>query len=160
MQERKMRRKDRQIGPEESREILFKGEYGVLATVDGEGQPYAVPLSYIYLDNSIYFHCALEGHKIDNLRANPRVSFVVAGPAEPVYDKGFATYFESVVVFGPAREVTAEDEKRKALYALAEKYLPVDMDKADDDINHSFTRTAVWRVEPEIITGKAKKKRL
>ena len=157
MQEHKIRRKDRQISLDDCREILKNGEYGILATADGEGQPYAVPLSYIYLDGQIYFHCALDGHKIENLKTNPRISFVVVGFTEPVCDKGFSTYYESVVIFGSAREVTADDEKRRVLYALSEKYLPDHMDKADGEIDHAFSRTAVWSLEPKIITGKSKR---
>jgi nitroimidazol reductase NimA-like FMN-containing flavoprotein (pyridoxamine 5'-phosphate oxidase superfamily) len=53
----------------EARGILNKGEYGVLSTVSAEGQPYGTPLNYCLIDDSIYFHCATEGHKLKNLAA-------------------------------------------------------------------------------------------
>ncbi len=159
MQARAIRRKDRQISHEECLELLRTGEYGVLATADAEGQPYAVPLSYVLMNGKIYFHCAHEGHKIDNLKQNPRVSLVVVGFTEPVYDKGFSTYFESVVVFGRVDEILDEAEKNDSLTALAKKYLPHDLDKLEENLNHYRLRTAVYALSPEIITGKAKKKK-
>ncbi len=56
-----MRRIDREISEHEAVELLHKAEYGVLSTVDKSGQPYGVPLSYVYKDNAIYFHCAVDG---------------------------------------------------------------------------------------------------
>ena len=43
-----LRRKDRGISHQEAVELLDKVEYGVLSTVDKNGQPYGVPLSYVY----------------------------------------------------------------------------------------------------------------
>ena len=56
-----LRRKDRGIPFEKSKAILEKGEYGVLSTTNRNGTPYGVPLNYSMIDNSIYFHCAVEG---------------------------------------------------------------------------------------------------
>ena len=75
---RSMRRKDRQMSQESARELLNHGDYGVLSSVDEEGQPYGVPVNYVYDgEKTIYFHCAREGHKLDNLRSNPRVCFTI-----------------------------------------------------------------------------------
>ncbi len=71
--ERIIRRIDRAISEEEAKDILKKGEYGILSTISKEGQPYGVPLSYSYAGNIIYFHCALEGHKVDNVRENESI---------------------------------------------------------------------------------------
>lgn len=155
-----MRRKDRQLSAEEAEGVLARGEYGVLATIGPDGQPYAVPLSYVARGGALYFHCAPEGHKINNLRFESRACFTVVGPTEPVYDGGFSTYFESAVVFGPVREVTDAEEKRAALHELALKYLPGHMDKAEPDIARSFSRTAVYALKIEVLTGKAKKRKL
>ncbi len=53
---RPMRRTDRLLSREEALQILQKGEYGILATAGSDGQPYAVPLSYVVIDNNIYYH--------------------------------------------------------------------------------------------------------
>ncbi len=49
----------------------------------------------------IYFHCAPEGHKLENLSGNNKVSFCVVGKTQVLPDK-FATNYESVIVFGTA----------------------------------------------------------
>ncbi|MDR1368127.1 MAG: pyridoxamine 5'-phosphate oxidase family protein [Candidatus Accumulibacter sp.] len=150
------RRKDRRVGQDECLEILARGAHGVLATVGEDGEPYPVPLSYVFLDGKIYFHCARKGRKIDNLRVCSRVGFTVVGRVQPLFEENFSTQYESVIVFGQAGEVTGEGEKYTALYALAEKYLPEHIGKADDYIKRAFSQVAVYTVVPERMSGKAR----
>lgn len=157
---RNVRRSDREISKEEAMEILLNGEYGFLATVGEENQPYVVPLSYVIMENEIYFHCALSGQKLDNIAHEERVCFSVVGKTQPVYDNNFTTYFESAVVFGKARMIEDLDVKKDVLLKLAEKYLPEYMDMADKAIEGSMSRTAVYAVTINHITGKAKKKKI
>ncbi|MDK2829867.1 MAG: uncharacterized protein PWP67_2693 [Clostridium butyricum] len=110
---KEMRRKDRQLDIKEVIEILEKCNYGILSTVGENGYAYGVPISYIYKNNSIYFHCATEGQKLDNLKNNNKVSFCVVGQTCILPDK-FSTKYESVIIFGRANEVF-EDEKNMAL---------------------------------------------
>ena len=151
-----MRRKDRRLSDEESAALLARGEYGVMATVDARGRPYGVPLSYLWRDGLVYLHSALQGYKIDNIRANSAVSFTVVGRTQPVYEKNFTTWYESVMVFGQVAEIADPEKKYAILYALAEKYLPDHLDKAEEDIKRSLARTVVYAITPERITGKAK----
>jgi cytidylate kinase len=153
-----MRRKDRAIPLPEALDLLVRGQYGVLSLVDG-GVPYAVPLSYVLLDGVVYFHCARQGRKIDAMRGNPTVCFTVVGAVEPVYRGDFSTYYESAMVFGRVVPVGDDEEKRRALLALAEKYLPDHRDKADGDIRRSNERTAVYRISLDLISGKSKRKK-
>ena len=60
-----MRRKDRAITEEEAMNLLNKSEYGVLSTVDENGEPYGVPMNFCIIEHCIYFHCAVEGQKIN-----------------------------------------------------------------------------------------------
>jgi len=76
---REMRRKDKKIGTDEAINLLTNCEYGVLSIVGTDGQLYGVPLNYSFKDNCIYFHCALVGHKLENIENNPKVSFCVVG---------------------------------------------------------------------------------
>lgn len=154
---KEMRRKDREIPQEEALQLLAGAEYGTLATADEAGNPYAVPLSFVVMDGQIYFHCALRGHKIDNLAARPAVCFSAVGKTQPVYNKDFSTLFESVVVFGAAHLVENAAEKTAALMALCQKYLPTHMDKAPGDIARSLPATAVYAIKMQHITGKAKR---
>ena len=75
-----MRRNDREIT--DSREILsIVNECKVirLAMLDEQGLPYIIPLNfgYRFADGVFTFYChsAREGHKLELLRRDPRVSF-------------------------------------------------------------------------------------
>lgn len=157
MSNRAVRRKDRQITTEECHQLLVKGEYGVMATVDAAGEPYAVPISFVVMNSKVYFHCAHKGHKIDNIAQNPRVSFVVVGQVETVYTEDYTAYYESVVISGIAHEVTDEQEKYDSLYALIEKYFPDRLDSVEAYIRKNMPPTAVYAIEIVNITGKANK---
>ena len=106
---REMRRNKQQLSCEECEEILRKSTAGVLAVSGDDGYPYAVPLSYVYCDNKIYFHSAKSGHKIDGIKNNSKVSFCVIAKDEIIPEK-FTTYFRSVIVFGKARILESMDE--------------------------------------------------
>ncbi len=138
---------------EEAVELLKRGSYGVLSTVGQDGYPYGVPLSYVFMDNCVYFHCAETGHKLDNIRNNDRVSFCVVGHVEPVPEK-LTTKYESVILFGRAVEVEGR-EKDSALMAIAEKYSGTHLEKAREYIRNSGGRTRVVKVVVEFISGKA-----
>lgn len=152
---RDMRKKERMLPPEEAADLLERGSYGVLSTTGEDGYAYGVPLSYAYLDNSIYFHCALEGQKLDNIKNNDLVSFCVVGDTRPIPDK-FSMEYESVILFGRASEVQG-DEKEKALLALVEKYSKEYITEGIEYIGRSKDKTAVIKIEIEHITGKARK---
>jgi nitroimidazol reductase NimA-like FMN-containing flavoprotein (pyridoxamine 5'-phosphate oxidase superfamily) len=153
--ERKIRRADRAIPDSAAKEILQKGEYGILSTVSGAGQPYGVPVSYSYTGEVIYFHCAPEGHKLENLSGNNKVSFCVVGKTQVLPDK-FATNYESVIVFGKAFEVTA-DEKQTGLVELLKKYSPGFIDKGLRYIEGDGDKARVYKIVIESITGKSRK---
>ncbi len=153
--ERKIRRADRAVPDNEAREILRAGEYGVLSTVSGDGQPYGVPVSYSYTGDVIYFHCALEGHKLENLSGNNKVSFCVVGKTQVLPDK-FATNYESVIVFGKAFEVT-DDEKHTGLLEILKKYSSDFIDKGLRYIENDGHKARVYKIVIESMTRKSRK---
>lgn len=154
--ERKIRRDDRAIPDRAAQKILQVGEYGVLSTVSVDGQPYGVPVSYGYAGDVIYFHCALEGHKLENLSGNNKVSFCVVGKTQVLPDK-FATNYESVIVFGQAFEVT-DAEKHTGLVEILKKYSPANIDKGLRYIEGDGDKARVYKIVIESMTGKARKK--
>jgi nitroimidazol reductase NimA-like FMN-containing flavoprotein (pyridoxamine 5'-phosphate oxidase superfamily) len=151
-----MRRADRAISESEAQEVLQSGEYGILSTVSADGQPYGVPVSYAYTGEAIYFHCAVEGYKLENLSSNNKVSFCVVGKTQVLPDK-FATNYESVIVFGKAFEVT-DAEKHAGLVALLKKYSPGFVDKGLRYIDGDGDEARVYKIAIESMTGKARRK--
>lgn len=148
-----MRRKDKAMQDGDIIGLLQNGEYGVLSTVDGSGKPYGVPLNYVLMNNNIYFHCALEGHKLDNLALNQKVSFCVVGRTK-VLPAEFSTEFESVIVFGRASVIDGK-ERYQALKGLVGKYSPEFISEGSVYIEKFDSQTRVVKVEIEEMTGKA-----
>ncbi|MDR1947015.1 MAG: pyridoxamine 5'-phosphate oxidase family protein [Desulfovibrio sp.] len=153
---RPVRRRDREINREAVLDLLERGEYGVLALDDGSSWPYAVPLSYVLSDGVLYFHCAQSGRKIGIMARNNRVCFTVVADVEPVYAGSFSTYYGCALVIGRVFPVGDREEKKQALLLLAKKYFPEHTDKADEYAERSFESTAVYRIVPELLSGKAK----
>ncbi len=118
-----MRKSERQLGNDEIKDILNSGEYGILATTGENNYSYAIPLNYVYWNNSIYFHCAFEGNKIDNIKINNKVCFCVVGKAEIIPNK-FTTKYKSAVAFGQASSISDEDEKKRFYMNLFKSILP------------------------------------
>ncbi|NPV88077.1 pyridoxamine 5'-phosphate oxidase family protein [Coprothermobacteraceae bacterium] len=153
MKVRPMRRRDRELPPQEAIRILYEESYGVLATVDGHGQPYAVPVNYVYDGSCLYIHSAREGHKIDNITHNPHVSFCVVSKAELVPDK-VTTRYRSVIAFGEANLVDGE-EKEKALLQLLEKCGASKHVNPSEYVKQWSEATAVIRVRVAHVSGKS-----
>jgi hypothetical protein len=149
-----LRRKDRSISQEEAWRILREGEYGVLSTVSADGQPYGVPLNYCVMDNAVYFHSALQGHKLDNMAANDRVCFCVVGNTYVLSDE-FATVYESAMAFGRAEEAV-DAEKRAALEALLDKYSQDSREQGLQYLEKMYGRAKVFRINVEALSGKAR----
>lgn len=150
---KEMRRLKMQLSEDDTADILNKVEYGILSTIGENGYAYGVPVSYVYKDNNIYFHCATEGSKLDNIRSNNKVSFCVVGDVAAIPSE-FATKYESVIIFGKAIEVFG-DEKYNALMAIVEKYSSQYMEEGKTYIKNADDRVTVIKIVSEHITGKA-----
>jgi len=117
---KEVRKAERQISKAAAFEILTACEYGILSTVGENGYAYGVPLSYVYRNELLYFHCGMDGHKLGNIKFNDKASFCVVGNTEILPEK-FSTKYESVIVFGLVKEVEGE-EREQALLGLIKKY--------------------------------------
>ncbi|CAB1079966.1 hypothetical protein D1AOALGA4SA_7663 [Olavius algarvensis Delta 1 endosymbiont] len=151
-----MRRKDRAITEDEALALLNAAEYGVLSTVADNGKAYGVPLNYCVIDDFIYFHCAVEGQKIDNISHNKSVSFCAVGNTKILPDK-FGTIYESVIVSGEIEEVFDSD-KQLALEGLLHKYSSEFIDEGLKYIEGLKEKTKVFKITINTVTGKARKK--
>lgn len=150
---REMRRKDKIKTQEETIQILNECTNGVLAVIGDDGYPYGVPVSYIYNDGKIYFHCAGEGHKLDAIKAEPKVSFTVVGADNIAPDK-FTTAYKSVIAFGKASIIDTDEEKMAALNLIREKYSGNFPKEGAAYIEKFWDKTTVVVIEIEHMTGK------
>lgn len=155
MKYREIRRRDRVLEEQRAREILENGEYGFLSLQNCNGGGYGIPLSYAVEDENIYFHCAPEGHKLECLEKEKRVTFCVVGHTR-ILPVQFTTAYESVLVFGSAWTGLSDEERAKALWLLVGKYSPEYREIAARYIKNSFHRTRIIRLHIERITAKCK----
>ena len=151
---RDIRRSDRVLSEDQAREILARAEHGVLATLGADGWPYAVPVNHVLAGDLLYIHCAVEGHKLENIAHVERVSFCAVASAL-VAPARLSTFYESAVVFGRAAVVTDPTEKLLALELLALRFCGGLTPEAVEAIATSDSRAAVVRVRIERISGKA-----
>ena len=112
---------------------MQKNKYGVLSTIGEDGYPYGVPLTYIYEDEKIYFHCAVEGHKLESF-AMPNLSYS----------------------FGEIKELS-ENDKENILRKVVEKFSPDFLEKGANYIQAAKERARVFELKIEHITGKSRK---
>ena len=150
---REMRRKKQYLSLQESIAVLNRGTSGVLAVSGDDNYPYAVPLSYVYINNKIYFHCAKTGHKLDGIARNNKVSFCVIDQ-DCVVPEEYTTYFRSAIAFGKARVLEDETEKRKAIELLAERYSPDHEQGRLREIDMQFKQVCLVELAVEQLTGK------
>lgn len=152
---RKMRKSERELTRGEALAILNKCPWGTLSTVGEDGWPYGVPVNYAVIGETIYIHCAKAGHKLDNIRHSDKVCFTAVTRAN-VLSAEFSTDFERAVIFGRASFV-GNEEKLRALLAIAEKFSPGFMEAGAAMAHRLLDATEVIRIDIAHITGKARK---
>ena len=145
-----MRRSEKEItGRAQLEDVLRRGRICRLAMC-ADGEPYVVPLNYGYGDGVLVFHCALEGRKIDMLRANPRACFEVTADAALVRtQKSWSMDYDCVIGWGEVEFVEDDAAKRAALDVLVRHYAEPWDYPAD-----TVARTCVLRLPIETMTGK------
>ena len=151
---RKMRRFKQQLTDEECKEILRTQPRGVLALAGDDGYPYAVPIDFIYDENTntLGFHSAGEGHKIDAIRRSDKASFCV-------YDEGYrnegewALNIKSVIIFGKIKLVTDNEHAIDICRRLGYKFTD-DTEYIEKDIAKNAARVQCIELSIEHMTGK------
>ena len=137
--------------------LLRDAEYGVMSMTDEGGQPYGVPVNYVWDgDHALYIHCAPEGRKLRVLAANACVSFCVVGKVH-LLPSMFTTEYESIVLTGTAVCHLPEEERRKALHLLLDKLSPNDKEIGMKYTEKSFHRVEVIRLDIAEWSGKCKR---
>lgn len=147
---REMIRKDKMLNETETKAILSEGEYGVLS-LQGD-YPYGIPVSYTYLNDAVYIHCALKGLKNDLIKKCNKVCFTVAAGVKTIPEK-ITVQYKSVVLFGKASFLEGE-EKSEALIGFCKKYSPGYLDKNNEKIKNCPLEAAVIKITVDHLSGK------
>lgn len=149
---REMRRNKQLLSREDTIAVMNRCTNGILACLGDEDFPYAVPVSYVYYNEKIYFHSAKTGHKIDAITKHPKVSFTVVDE-DTIISEEYTTYFRSVIAFGKTRTVEG-DEWLAAFKALVEKYSGDQPEEAKHKEITGCNQALLIAVDIEHITGK------
>ena len=137
-------------------EILDKSKVLHLGlAVDNE--PYVVPMNYGFVKEDgkliLYLHSAVQGKKLDMIRANPRVFFEMDCDRMPFEgDKPcqYGLVYSSVMGRGTARIVEDVEEKKKAMSILMKTQTNKDFSFEDKLVSI----VAVIRIDVEEYTAK------
>lgn len=120
-----MRRRDKEVTDQNAIEdIILRSKVCKLAMCD-RNQPYIVPLCFGFKDNTLYFHSAPEGKKIDLLKKNPNVCFefeILTQVVKSARACKWGMKYKSVIGYGKADFITDEDEKRQAFDIIMQQY--------------------------------------
>ena len=150
---REMRRFKQLLPQETAVEILNRNTSGTLALSGDDDYPYAVPLSYVYVEGKLYFHSAKAGHKVDAIKKHEKVSFCVIDQDQVVPEK-YTTYYRSVIAFGKAHLVEDTAEIRRIATVLAMKYSADFKDGIPKEINSSIRNMAIIEMTIDHMTAK------
>lgn len=136
-----MRRKDKEILDRDIIDAkIQEADICRLALCDGL-IPYVIPMNFGYQDNTLYFHCAKEGRKLDIIKKNNNVCFEIECNVEIVKaDNPCESTTKYYCIIGNGKAEVAEDynEKVKALNIIMEKY--------SKQLKHDYKKELVNRV--------------
>ncbi len=148
-----MRRKEKEITDRiEIEEIIAQSSICRIAMAV-DNQPYMVPLCFGYLDNTLYFHSADQGRKLEMIKKNPRVCFELEGEAEIIKAKKACNWglkYRSIIGFGKASIIEDAGERTAALDLIMKQYSTEKWEYPTS----MMTKTLVFKVEIETMAGK------
>ena len=136
----------RMLSEAEARNFIAGGKIGRLGCVDN-GEPYVVPINYVFEDVSIYSH-SLPGRKIDAMRTHARACLQVDEIESDLV-------WRSVIAYGNFEEIRVPSDRRRILKKLFDRFpllTPVESVMARDA---SAPDTIVFRIIVDRITGVA-----
>ena len=149
---RPMRRNNQKLKSNECMDIIEKSPRGVLAVLGDEEYPYTIPLDYVYDNGNIYFHGALEGHKVDSVTRHDKVSFCIVDEGIRLENQWWLT-FKSVICFGKISKVVDKKEIGRILELFGDKYFP-DSVSTQDEIDKYIYDTLILKLNIEHVSGK------
>jgi hypothetical protein len=135
-------------------ERIIAGTYqGVLAMTVAD-RPYALPLNHAYRDGRFYFHCANAGQKLETIRQNPHVTYVInryyGDSAELAKAMKCHGHWESVIAYGMARVVSEKEELISTFRTFMAYYGQGDYQHGDE----LLSKTNVIVIEVERMTAR------
>lgn len=149
-----MRRKEKEIKNIAEIEKIIRNSLICRVAFKTKDFPYLVPLSFGYSKNTIYFHTAKEGKKIDCMISENRVCFEFENDIQLISDSdkacNWSFRYKSVIGFGHVTEIEKLEEKERALNHIMEQYSGKKWSLSQSSIN----TTRLWKIKIASMTGK------
>jgi len=149
-----MRKTEREIKDKEEIESIIKQAQVCRVAFSAENIPYIVPMNFGYQDNCLYFHCAIQGKKLDIIRQNNEVCFEMDIDGELVKKTErlcyWTTKYRSVIGFGKASIIENWREKSLALDIITRHYGANPHAFSEKDVD----RLSIIKIEISSMTGK------
>ena len=149
-----MRRRDKQITDRALIDtIIYKATVCRLALAS-EKRPYLIPVAFGYDGNSLFFHTAMSGKKIDYFFDNNLVCFEFENNVRLHKDENIAcnwTFeYESVIGYGEIQELLTENDKIVALNQIMRQYSGQTWPINAQDL----ASTRLWQIKINSISAK------
>lgn len=140
--------------------LLHRGEIAHIAS-RWDLQPFLTPTTFFYdeVNHRIIFHSNIAGRIRANIERHPEVCVEVSEfgkllPSNIALE--FSLQYRSVIVFGKARVIENDDEKRTVLHKFVHKYfgaMEIDKDYRSAT-DKELKRTSVYEIQIESWSGK------
>ncbi len=134
------------------KEVLKDAEIGRISMCK-DGEPYVVPICFVYLGGSIYFHSKKTGKKVDYIKSNPKICFQVDDHEILLSEDPCKSTmkYRSAIIYGKVEVLKDEKEKIHILKKMIEKY---DKKNRSGQIKDA-SRVEVFKIKIEDITWKS-----
>lgn len=173
-----MRKKHTEMTREFGLELIDNSIYGVMSFYNEEVKElYSIPMSFVRIDNNLYFHTGKLGKKVELLKDNLKVNVVFVenantpekllvsqvekikeeeGSIGRIKSSVFTNEFSSVIVEGNVNIVKDEDLRTKAIYAICKKYTPKMEKFFDEAIGKCMDYTSLYEIKIEDLYARKK----
>ena len=135
------------LNDNEAREFLHDQKFGHLGCVLESGEPYVIPVNYLFKEDGIYLH-SLPGQKLDALRANGKICLQV----EKIGD---SCQWQSAIAFGEFQKVKRMNKKIEILKEFSARFEHLTPVEAMMEEQWNLGGLVVFRINIKQITGMA-----
>ena len=136
-----------ELNKTDAEKLIEKCNFGHLACVLKKGEPYLVPINYLFLEGNIYVH-TLPGKKLNALRANGKICLQV----DEIQND---CRWQSAIAFGEFEEINEPQQRLKILQKFSEKFERLTPVEAMSEENWKDSPIVIFRINIRKITGVA-----
>lgn len=130
------------LAMEDALQVLKSGQLGRLGCI-ADGEPYVVPVNYIFDGQNIYVH-SLPGKKINALQTNPRACLQVDEIEDPYH-------WRSVLAYGNYEEIVDEHLRERTLAEMFRR-MP-HLTPVESKMTKGTSQTIIFRLKVDLVTG-------